>query len=50
MLEAAAINGLDLVFPDQDEVSDQIEALAARELTEEAFCEWLRALVPLDEG
>lgn len=42
MWAIAQLNGVTLEFADQHEVAAQIEALAARELDEDAFCEWLR--------
>lgn len=42
MLEAAFLNGIDVEFPDQDEVSDWIEAVAAGEMPEADFGERIR--------
>ncbi len=39
MIETAFLNGVDLEFSDQDEVSDWIEALASGQVAETEFCD-----------
>lgn len=38
MLETAYLNDIDLSFPDQDEVSNWVEAVAAGTMDEPTFC------------
>lgn len=48
---AAHLNDVPLEFADQHEVSDWIEGLAARQRSEEEFCEWLgRHMAEVDSG
>ncbi len=46
MLETAHLNGVHLDFPDQDEVSDWIEAVAAAQMDEASFCDHIQARLP----
>jgi len=43
MLETAALNAVELEFPDTIESADMIDGLAARTVSEDDLCEWVRA-------